>query len=545
MFYSSLGTETIFRLLSLCLTLAGAIAPVCAQEAIETSITDVVVYSDRARITRKAEVDLPAGASVLEFIGFPDGIETSSLEVRGTSGVAVTIEGIDVRNRFLAASANPRVQEVEQQLRSLEERKNGFVAQKAVLTEKRTFFNNLSAGLGRSDKGPMALDDVRALFVYYGEEVTKISEALLALELSERNLNPEFERLKRELESLQSAASKGQKRVLVSVKAAAASKAGFAIRYVVPGATWTPSYDARVDSSAGKVDLQYNAEVRQQTGEDWNNAGMILSTAQPARNGQMPELNPSEIDYLPERQPVAALAPAPMAARKDFTATPQEEAVSKMEVAQSEIEKTGLSVSFRVGLKVTIPSDGDPHRTNVTVIPLEGKPEYVTTPKLDSGVFLKLNLTNASDSPLLPGSMNLFRDGEFIGSMAMKWVQPGAQFDLYAGRDDALKVERKTLVNKRSESGLINRKFVEERRFQITVQNFRSAPIKISVNDQMPISRNAEIVVNQGGFSVQPVSIEKDSGKLTWNLDLNPKEKKVIEFWFSIEWPKGKEIIAE
>jgi len=91
-----------------------------------------------------------------------------------------------------------------------------------------------------------------------------------------------------------------------------------------------------------------------------------------------------------------------------------------MEASQSKIEQTGLSVSYRVGLKVTIPSDGESHRMNIAVLPLEGKLEYVTTPKLDSGVFLKLHLTNGSDNPLLPGSVRVFREGEFVGTVPMQ-----------------------------------------------------------------------------------------------------------------------------
>jgi len=99
-------------------------------------------------------------------------------------------------------------------------------------------------------------------------------------------------------------------------------------------------------------------------------------------------------------------------------------------------------------------------------------------------------------------------------------VQPGAEFDLYAGRGDAIKVGRKELVNKRSEFGMINQKLIEERRYQISAQNFSSPPIKLSISDQLPVSRNVEIVVNQSNFSSQPATTDKDSGKVSWSIDL-------------------------
>jgi hypothetical protein len=91
---------------------------------------------------------------------------------------------------------------------------------------------------------------------------------------------------------------------------------------------------------------------------------------------------------------------------------------------------------------------------------------------------------------------------------------------------------------------MLNRKLIEDKKYQITLQDFRSGPVKVSLYDQMPVSKNAEIVVNQGSFSDKPSSIDKDSGKITWDVELKPKEKKVIEFNYSIEWPKGKEVVG-
>jgi uncharacterized protein (TIGR02231 family) len=126
----------------------------------------------------------------------------------------------------------------------------------------------------------------------------------------------------------------------------------------------------------------------------------------------------------------------------------------------------------------------------------------------------------------------------------MDLVPSGSDFDLYVGKDDSIKVERNELVNKRSETGLLNRRTVVDRKYQTSLQNFRSNPIKVLIYDQLPVARNADIVVSQGVFSDQPAAFEKDSGKLSWNIVLPPKVKKVIEYSYSIEWSKGKEIMS-
>jgi uncharacterized protein (TIGR02231 family) len=490
--------------------------------------------------------NLPTGTSVLEFSGLPAALDESSIEVSAKADAPLTIEGIDVRQEFLAASANPKAQDLERQLQELLDQQKSLQGQKGVCEEKRQFFRSLSAGLGKGEKEPINLDDIRKLYTFYGDEVASLSENILSIERSERKLDPEIDRVKRELDAVRNAAQESQRTLLVSVKAGAAAKGEFTLHYVIGNASWTSSYNARIDSGTGKVELLYNALVRQKTGEDWNNVRLTLSTAHPGRNGRMPELMPSYVDYRtaePVVSPRAEFAPAAPMLAPNEPARAKEELVQSDE-AQAELQKSGMSVSYQVGLPATIPADGQAHRANVTVLNLAGSPEYVTTPKLDSAVFLKVHLVNTSDAQLLPGEVSVFRDGEFTGMLKMNLVPLGSDFDLYAGKDDSIKVERKELVNKRSETGMLNRREVEDRRYQISLQNFRSSPIRLLVYDQLPVSKNADIVVNQGAFSDKPATVDKDSGKLSWEIELQPKVKKVIEFNYSVEWPKGREIVG-
>jgi len=102
-----------------------------------------------------------------------------------------------------------------------------------VLNEKRLFFSSLSAGLGKVEKGPLSLNEIRQLYAYYGEEISKLSRNLLAEEQDERRLDLEIDRTQRKLRKLQSAANKSQKKIFVNVTVSAATKAKFVIRYVI------------------------------------------------------------------------------------------------------------------------------------------------------------------------------------------------------------------------------------------------------------------------------------------------------------------------
>ena len=370
----------------LAVSMMGMLCSLYGQEPIpvSSSVRAVTVYPDRARVTRTGTATLPASSSVLQFLGLPEGLQEDSVIVRAQSDTGLTIEGIDIRNQFLASSAMPKSQELQGQLRELEDQQKSFAVAKSVLEEKRSFFRNLAAGLGKGEKETVNVDDIRKLYTYYGDELSSVAENILSVERSEAKLEPEIDRLKRELESLNGAQQKAQRTVLVSVKAAGASaKAEITLSYVISNASWSPSYDARVDSTTGKVELLYNALVRQKTTEDWNDVRLVLSTAQPGRNGKMPDLEPAFVDFkAPEPMPMAAARagsnmPAPMLEK----APAQADKLSVQSTnAQATVQTTGLAVAYEVELPVVIPADGQPHRTNISLLNLQGGPEYVTTP---------------------------------------------------------------------------------------------------------------------------------------------------------------------
>jgi uncharacterized protein (TIGR02231 family) len=206
----------------------------------------------------------------------------------------------------------------------------------------------------------------------------------------------------------------------------------------------------------------------------------------------------------------------------------------------AQLETNGLAITYVVAQPLSVPSDGQPHLTNLTQIKLNGELSYVCAPKLELAAFVKAHLTNSSDDTFLPGNVNLFRDGDLIGSLHLPQIVSGQEFDLFGGRDDAIRVDRKELVNRTAESGFFNSRRQRARKFQITVQNYRKSPVKLVLYDQLPVSQDNQVTVNQGQISPKPTEFEKETGKLTWKMDLNPNEKKVVELEYAIEWPADK-----
>ena len=62
------------------------------------------------------------------------------------------------------------------------------------------------------------------------------------------------------------------------------------VSYLVSNATWAPSYDVRVQADETRMKLLYYGNISQNSGEDWNNVELVLSTARPSSGGTLPKL---------------------------------------------------------------------------------------------------------------------------------------------------------------------------------------------------------------------------------------------------------------
>ena len=507
-------------------------------EAADAKIVGVTVYADRARVTRSATVQVPAGASAVEIGALTTNLDERTVEVRGRSSGQVTIRGVDVRQEFLVEDANRQAAERQHQLDELLEQKSLLDSQIALLNSRKAFFENLSSGIGRSDKGAPQIDDLKKLYDFYSEELTTVSNSLLDTQAKLRTQQREIDRLKQELSGLSQ--QKSSRKVVISVQAEKPEELELTLFYTVHNASWEPIYDARLNTTDGSVLLSYNAYVRQRTGEEWDGVKLSVSTARPAENGELPELKPV---YLSLNSPLPTAASA---GRDEMTvakrAAPMSAPEQTVNPEPAKLETSGLAITYVVAQPLSVPSDGQPHLTNLTQIKLNGDLSYVCTPKLELAAFVKVHLTNSSEDTLLAGAVNLFRDGDLLGSLQLPQIVSGQEFDLFGGRDDAIRVERKELVDRTAQSGFFNSRKQRARKFQISVQNYRKSAVKLALSDQVPVSQDNQVNVTQGQISPKPTEFDKDTGKLTWKMDLNANEKKVVELEYTIEWPADKMI---
>lgn len=519
---------------------------------VESKITAVSVYPDRARISCRGECEVEPGTHQLIIDELPLVLVPDSVRVAGAGSAQVRLLGVDVRRHHYEETPAERVHQLEQEietlsdeLRQLEDDKAGWLAHAKYLDGLRQATAEFAKGLSR---GKSTIDDQLQLTQFLQEQDSAMRAAVRQLDVEQRDLKRRLDKLQRELKEVGSARPRQRYQARIEVEAVTAGSFRPESTYLVRNAGWQPLYDVRL-ATAGEVAVGYLAQITQNTGQDWQGVDLVVSTARPALNQRLPELKPWFVDEYRPPQPrlqkaamprpvgAASFAEAELPSPAPAMAAPQ---AVEAEVAVAAVQDSGTAVSFAVSGKSDIPSDGSPHKTTLNQFTLPPQMDYLAIPKHTDAVFRRAKLTNSSASPLMPGPANLFVDAEFIGSSQIDYTPTNGEIELLLGVEERITVEREMVkrdVDKRLLRDIRNLRYG----YEIKIKNLLPETVKIEVQDHIPVSRHEQIKVKLE--KVQPEPAEKsDLNILEWHLSLAPDAEHLIGYEYTVEHPRSLQV---
>jgi uncharacterized protein (TIGR02231 family) len=528
---------------------------------LKSSITSVTVYSDRAQVTRTVSEKLPAGDQRLIFDNLPMGLEPGSIQVNGMgaaelSDVKTSIERFaEIPDKDRKAFFTEKTM-LEDQIAELD----GKIRQ---AKNEKGFLDNITKKLtGVTDKTPAGeLDPEKwvKMVDFYRNRNIALDKESRDTEIAKRDVKARLEKVTRQIEDIGSGEQKTRYQVEVLVRMKEAGELSLRLSYLVHGPSWQPIYDLRASTREKKMNLTYNAVIRQSTTESWDDVAVELSTAQPRIGGQQPELSPWYLNFYEPRPRLdrgvtvtGNLAPAPAMAQMMQKKSAESEAKAEKLEAESVMEKpiagvqtNATSVVFEIKGRNTIASDNLPHKVTVLIQDFPAEFRYSTAPKLSPHAYLKTRVTNASDFPLLPGKTNIFLDNNFVANASLSQVAPGEEFWTFLGVDGAIKVERKLLRKNQKQEGLFEKKTKVVYEYLTEITNNKKSEEEIVVWDQVPISSQQDIVVSllEPQFSKDTPTLKKNElNYFEWLFKIKTGEKIRIPFVFSVEYPRDRQV---
>jgi uncharacterized protein (TIGR02231 family) len=546
-------------LLAAAALLAGACSAMAADIEIQSVVESVIVYPDGATVTRVIKVDLPRGDSTLIARDFPLTIDPSSLRVEGESAAKMVIGSIDARTpRPEPVGSTP---ELEKKIEALKDERAVLDDKIAADTARKNFAERFATsvplGLGeKADARPLA--DWRAAFAAVSEEITTAAASIRVSKLKQRDIDRELTRLQVD----QRANPPRKMEVRVALAADGATSATLRVSYSVRGARWVPLYDARLDTGTKDrkpaMELIRRAEVVQQTGEDWADVALSVSTVRTAKGGNAPDLASLIVRFQPPPSPPASAASgradqdrslrqrnaAPlMAPKSEAGIAGVDELQKQAEEQQAVADNGGFQVLFRVPGRVSIGASEGAKSFRVASATVAPDLMVRTSPALDDTAYLEASFKQGEDAPLLPGRVSLYRDNIFVMALTSKDETVRLGF----GADEKVKVIRTMVRRNEGTTGIITTSKTDEREFKITVRNGHDTPLRVTVEDQLPVSEIADIVVEMLPLTTPPTQkdVRDRRGVLAWTFDAQPGELKEIKLGWRLRWPADKSILFD
>ncbi len=265
-----------------------------AQTSLPTNLKGVTIFSNGAQVTREKNVALKAGEQTVSFTGLSPYLDRNSLQVKAKGSVTV----LGVSQRYIRPDStmlSERLKAASRDIDVASRRLSELQAQRTVLKSQLQMVEaNCNIG---SRTAVTPLNDIKLLNKYYYEEMMDINKKLIALDTEEEKANADLARYNEIADSIAGIKLKRITVVDVKVDAKVQTSALFTLQYYVSGASWYPTYDVRSSKVDEPLQLTYKANIMQQTGEDWKDVNVTLSTANPNRSNVSPDLRTYWLDY--------------------------------------------------------------------------------------------------------------------------------------------------------------------------------------------------------------------------------------------------------
>lgn len=320
--------------------------------------------------------------------------------------------------------------------------------------------------------------------------------------------------------------------------------------YQLPGPRWNMSYDLRVDLDSNKAKLEIYSQVYQQTGEDWNEVKLLLSTAKPRSLGRVPYLSSWSLDEIKESIVARAeVYPEAMSAAQDIQGTVYKQAkpVSESYVQNATI-KDGLFFEVTLPETQNIRSLNKPQKRLLRAIDMDNIEVYFELkPAVQSIGYRKMKSKNQSEIDWLRGNANLYLDKQSMGNFYLPYTAKNAEQGFELGEEERIVTNRKVLKKVNESSGLFGGDKKQSYEILLTAENKTQSKAKISLQDIIPVSQSDKIKVDidyMGNKPQKPGSLDAEyaRGLRKWNFSLNGNQKKEFRYKVTVTYAKDVKV---
>ena len=530
------------------------------KEIVKSTITEVTVYAQGAQLFQRASYSIKPGITEVIIEGISPTIDANSLQVKATGDVIIldskysiyypepkeiSLEGLPLKIRKDIQLLEDSLKYLNYDIQDIQDEIDVLMATKNILSN-----NGAIRGQGKVND---SINLLKQAVDYYSTKMMEINKRLQALNRRKADKNEKKRSMEDRLSKMrqhqnsagQSADDQGPRhRITVTLQCKELMTGKLNISYLVSAAGWIPKYDLRSDGMTSKINLTYKAMVFQNSGLDWDNVKLNISTNNPYQNKTKPTLHPWYVDYYTyqtrgyddnvqfkkqESLSYGYTNQAPSAAMNDE----EKDAVTSNQFVQ--VVRQLTSAEFRIDLPYSIKSNNEQYMVLIKIVDLDANYAYYTVPKIDPSVYLVAQLSKLDELGLVPAEANIFFDGSYVGET---YIDPTTMEDtltLSMGRDPNIVVKR-LLMKKECKEKIVGDKKEKIMAYSIEIKNLKATGIELIIEDQLPITQNADILIE--AIELGKAEYDTRTGMIKWKIDLKTKESKILNYSYKVKFNK-------
>lgn len=261
----------------------------------KTKITDVTVYLDGAEINRAATVSLNSGTSEFTFNNLSPYIEESSIQVSGLKNSSILSVNYAI-NYLSKQKQNDSISALQKELENLDTQiqyqhdlTSGYNEELSLIQNNKKLGNETEV---------VSLEKLKAFASYYRTRITELKIAINKANKLIESYQKDQNAIRKQLAEFNIDDKTQTGEITLKLHSEITTKLDLKISYNIKNAGWFPLYDLKADKINSPIQLEYKAHVFQNSGCDWDDVNLVLSTSDPNTNNEKPTLNPKYLNFI-------------------------------------------------------------------------------------------------------------------------------------------------------------------------------------------------------------------------------------------------------
>ncbi len=538
---------------------------------IASQIKKVTVFITGGEENRTATVNVKKGRNKLIFTDISTVADHKSVQFNANKEFNLVSVSSEI-DYLTFVDNNPRIKQLQDTLTILRLKQSDLNNElDAYRLEKELLLKNNDI---KGDNDNLSVEELKAMAVYYRTRIMELNKIMTDYNTKIAEANGLVWRYQNQLTELNYKETIKSNQIIVLIDCAEATTMEIDLKFIVSNCGWQANYDLSADNISGKIELKYKAKVFNNTGTDWSDVNLVLSTSDPNVSASAPTLSPWYLNYsslnnsegdfekgeqyvVPQNRAYAQYSwnsnVAPQMSQNldglflggnDANGFPIQgnTGLQGSTVAFTSIQVAQLTREFIIDKKYTIPSDSKPYLVDITNHSLNATFSHKAVPKLDKDAFLLANIVGWEKLDLIPGPTNVYFAETYVGQSYLNTANVEDTLRLSFGRDSRVEITRR-LLEEFSDKKVVGPNRKDSYAYEITVKNNRETAIQLNLFDQIPISQDSDIEVTVDEVSGADHNLT--TGRLLWIVNLAPGQSATYKLGFTIKYPKDKKITVQ